>query len=184
MAANNNTDNLDSAIIGFLLRGVDDKQYSPDIFKDKKVLVIIFMCNHCPYVKGVMKRFVNFQEKYKDKGVQLIGINPNDPVGYPEDSFENMKLFADKYKINFPYLSDDSQQIAHKYDAVCTPDIYVYDKNRFLKYRGRLDNNWKEEDKVTERDFERAVDLLLEDKEIDFQQISSMGCSIKWKNKS
>lgn len=139
------------------------------------------MCNHCPYVKGVIDRFVDFQERYKDKGVQLIGINPNDPDVYPEDSFDNMKLFAAKYKINFPYLVDDTQETARSYDAVCTPDIYVYGKNRILKYRGRLDNNWKEKDNVTEKDLEKAVNLLLAGKEIDFPQIPSMGCSIKWK---
>jgi len=176
-----NTNNLGSGIIDFSLRAVDKKIYSPEDFKDKDIAIIIFMCNHCPYVKGVIDRFVDFQERYKDKGVQLIGINPNDPDVYPEDSFDNMKLFAAKYKINFPYLVDDTQETARSYDAVCTPDIYVYCKNRILKYRGRLDNNWKEKDNVTEKDLEKAVNLLLAGKEIDFPQIPSMGCSIKWK---
>jgi len=182
VAVNSSIDNLGSKIIDFSLKGVDDILHSPQDFKDKDILIIVFMCNHCPYVKGVIDRFVDFQERYKDKGVQLIGINPNDPAVYPEDSFENMKLFAIKHKINFPYLIDESQETAHRYDAVCTPDIYVYDKNRILKYRGRFDNNWKEEDKVTEKDLEKAVNLLLEGKEINFPQNPSMGCSIKWKN--
>ncbi len=144
-------------------------------------MIIIFKCNHCPYVKAVIDRFVNFQDKYEDKGVQLIGINPNDAEVYPEDSLDNMKQFSSKNKINFPYLRDETQEVARRYGAVCTPDIFLYDKNRTLKYRGRLDDNWKDESKVITNDLENAVNLLLEDKEIDFDQVPSMGCSIKWK---
>lgn len=180
MPVSSNKDNLRSKIIDFSLKGIDEKFHSPEDFNDKNLLVIIFICNHCPYVKAVMERFVKFQNKYKGKDVQLIAINSNDPEVYQEDSFENMKHFAEKYKINFPYLVDETQEVAKKYDAVCTPDIYVYDRNRILKYRGRFDDNWKDESKVISRDLERAVELLLHDKEIDFNQIPSMGCSIKW----
>ena len=176
------TNNLNSDIIDFTLKGIDDKNYSPLNFKDKDILILIFMCNHCPYVKAVMERLVALQEKYKDKKVQFIGINPNDAETYPEDSFDNMKLFAQKYKMNFPYLIDDTQTTARKYDAVCTPDIYVYNKERKLKYRGRLDDSWKDESKITSKDLEKAIDILLDSKEINFDQIPSMGCSIKWKN--
>jgi peroxiredoxin len=181
MLLHGNKNNLGTSIIDFSLKGIDDEFYSPNDFKDKDILVIIFKCNHCPYVKAMIDRFVSFQEKYKDEGVQLIGINPNDPETYPEDSFENMKHFAGKHKINFPYLIDETQEVAKQYDAVCTPDIYVYDKNRILKYRGRFDDNWKDESKVIERDLEKTVGLLLQGKEINFEQIPSMGCSIKWK---
>lgn len=181
MAVSGNLNNLGTDIIDFSLKGTDENTYSPENFKDKDILIIIFKCNHCPYVKAVIERLVEFQNKYKNKKVQLVGINPNDAVTYPEDSFENMKLFAEKYKINFPYLSDETQEVAKKYDAVCTPDIYVYDKERKLRYRGRLDDSWKDDSKVLEKDLERAVELLLQGKEIDFEQIPSMGCSIKWK---
>jgi len=181
MSVNSNKDNLGSKIIDFSLESIDGKFYSPQDFDDKKLLIIIFKCNHCPYVKAVIERFVVFQSEYKDKGVQLIGINPNDTETYPEDSFDNMKNFAAKHKLNFPYLADETQEVARKYDAVCTPDIFLYDKNRILKYRGRLDDSWKDENKVREKDLEKAVKLLLDDKEIDFAQIPSMGCSIKWK---
>ena len=97
------------------------------IFREKEILVIIFMCNHCPYVKAVTDRFVEFQKKYADRNVQLIGINSNDPESYPEDSFENMKLFANERGINFPYLYDESQEVAKAYDAVCTPDTVFSD---------------------------------------------------------
>ena len=173
---------LNSPIIDFSLKGIDDKNHAPGEFDDKDILIIIFICNHCPYVKAVMERFVAFQEKNKDKGVQLVGINPNDIVTYPEDSFDNMKLFAEKYEMNFPYLIDETQETAKKYDAVCTPDIYVYDKERKLRYRGRLDDNWQDESRVTTNDLEKAVELILSDREVDFKQIPSMGCSIKWKS--
>lgn len=183
MPVSNNTDNLGSDIIDFSLKGTDEKHYSPGNFIDKDILVIIFICNHCPYVKAVMERIVALQQKYKDRKVQFIGINPNDPISYPEDSFENMKHFAGKYKINFPYLADETQETAKRYGAVCTPDIFVYDKKRKLRYRGRIDDSWKDETKVMSRDLDKAIDTLLKDKEIDFEQIPSIGCSIKWKGK-
>lgn len=182
MPVPNNSDNIGSDIIDFSLKGIDDKFYSPDNFSDKDILVIIFICNHCPYVKAVIERIVSLQQKYKGRKVQFIGINPNDPVSYPEDSFGNMKHFAEEYKINFPYLTDETQEVAKKYGAVCTPDIYVYDEQRKLRYRGRIDDNWKDETKVISRDLDKAIDTLLQGKEIDFEQIPSIGCSIKWKS--
>ncbi len=182
MPVYSNPDRTGSDIIDFSLKGTDEKFYSPSDFSDKNILVIIFTCNHCPYVKAVIDRFVSFQEKYKNNGIQLIGINSNDPLSYPEDSFDNMKIFSSEHKLNFPYLIDETQEVARKYDAVCTPDIYVYDKDRKLRYRGRLDDSWKDESKIMSKDLEKAVELLLDGKEIDFQQIPSMGCSIKWKN--
>lgn len=180
MAVHSSQDNLGTDLIYFSLKGTDEKYYSPSDFTDKDILVIIFMCNHCPYVKAVMDRLVSFQKKYTDKNVQLIAINPNDTISYPDDSFENMKLFAEKHKMNFPYLIDETQETARKYDAVCTPDIYVYDKLRNLRYRGRLDDSWKDENLITSKDLEKAVELISAGNEIDFQQIPSMGCSIKW----
>lgn len=182
MALFSNKNKLGTPIIDFSLKGIDGKFYSPENFKDKDVLVLIFQCNHCPYVKAVMDRFVALQDKYAAENVQLIAINPNDADAYPEDSFEKMKDFAKDYKMNFPYLYDESQEIAHKYDAVCTPDIYVFDKERKLRYRGRLDDSWKDESKVTSKDLERAIGHILKGEEIEFEQIPSMGCSIKWKD--
>jgi len=175
--------NLNTAIVNFNLKGVDGHFYSPEDFKDSKVLIIIFMCNHCPYVKAVVERFVSFQEKFSGKGVQLVGINPNDATTYPQDSFENMIKFSKEYKINFPYLIDETQETTMSYGAVCTPDIYVYDKNRVLKYRGRWDNNWKDANNVTNKDIEIVTELLLQDSDItNVEQLPSMGCSIKWKS--
>jgi hypothetical protein len=111
----------------------------------------------------------------------LVGINPNDDVTYPEDSFENMKIRAKEIGYVFPYLRDETQEIARAYDAVCTPDVFLYDQNRILRYRGRIDDSWKDETKVTRKELRIAIDKLLEDKEIDFDMIPTIGCSIKWK---
>ncbi|MEO8446363.1 MAG: thioredoxin family protein, partial [bacterium] len=148
----------------------------------KNILVIIFMCNHCPYVKAIAERLALLQDTFRSRQVQFIGINSNDPGSHAEDSFENMKLFSEKYGLRFPYLIDETQDVAKQYEAVCTPDIYVYDRERKLRYRGRLDDSWKDESKVTQKELESAIQLLIDGKEIDFEQIPSMGCSIKWKN--
>ena len=107
----------------FNLPGTDDKPYSLESFKDKKVLVVIFMCNHCPYVKAVLRRLINLQNEYAERSVQLVGINVNDANNYPDDSPENMKALAEKKNLPFPYLFDATQESAKAYDAVCTPDI-------------------------------------------------------------
>lgn len=172
---------LGSKAIDFDLPGTDGNNYSLNSFKDKKVLVIIFMCNHCPYVIAVLNRIIAVQNDYADKGVQLVGISPNDAVNYPEDSFENMKKIVKEKNIPFPYLIDETQETARKYDAVCTPDIYVYGDERTLLYRGRIDDNWQEEFKVKQRDLRDALNAILERKPVSEKQIPSMGCSIKWK---
>jgi peroxiredoxin len=165
----------------FSLPGVDGKTYSLESFSGDKVLVIIFMCNHCPYVKAVLQRLIDFQTETKGQGVQLVGINSNDAERYANDSFENMKKIAKQKGINFPYLFDASQETAKAYDAVCTPDIYVYGPERKLLYRGRIDDNWEQEEKVTRRDLKEAIDYIVAGKEVPGEQTPSMGCSIKWK---
>jgi len=165
----------------FSLPGVDGKRYALNSFKDKKVLVVIFMCNHCPYVKAALKRLIDIQKDYADRGVQLVGINSNDEINYPEDSFENMKKVVKKKGIPFPYLRDESQDVARNYDAICTPDIYVYGPERKLLYRGRIDDNWQDESRVTRMDLREAIQAILEDRPVSEDQQPSMGCSIKWK---
>lgn len=162
----------------FSLPGADRKTYTLESFKTAKVLVVIFMCNHCPYVLAVLERLNALAEEFKDQGVQFIGINANDATTYPDDSFENMQ----KLPVKFPYLYDEDQLTATRYHAVCTPDIFVYDGNRKLKYHGRIDNNWKEPEKVTKRELAAAIEKILKGEDIPRdQQIPSMGCSIKWK---
>jgi len=172
---------LGRAAHDFSLPGVDGKKYSLDSFRDKRVLVIIFMCNHCPYVKAVLSRLIDLQNQLGDQGAQLVGINSNDAVRYPDDSFDNMKKIARGKKFSFPYLFDATQETAKAYDAVCTPDIYLYGEERTLLYRGRIDDNWEQSEKVTKRDLREAVQTALAGKEVSGEQIPSMGCSIKWK---
>ena len=167
--------------VSFNLPGVDGKMYSLDSFSEKNVLVVIFMCNHCPYVKEVLQRLIDLQAESKGLGVQFVGINPNDAEKYPDDSFESMKKIAKEKGLNFPYLFDATQETAKAYDAVCTPDIYAYGSERKLLYRGRIDDNWEHEEKVTQRNLKEAIDLIIAGKELPSDQIPSMGCSIKWK---
>jgi peroxiredoxin len=164
----------------FVLTGTDDNVYSLNDFNDKDVLCIMFTCNHCPYVIAVEDRINNIAKKYSGSSFALVCINANDETLYPEDSFEGMKKRSTEKGFVFLYLRDESQATAMAYDAVCTPDIYLYDKARVLKYRGRIDDNWKDESAVKNKDLERAIDLLLAGKEIDFEMVPSMGCSIKW----
>lgn len=161
----------------FSLPAVDGKTYSLEDFQAVKVLVVIFMCNHCPYVKAVLDRLNNLAKEFKDRGVAFVGINSNESENYPEDSFESMK----KVELNFPYLHDESQEVATKYHAVCTPDIFVYNAERKLAYHGRIDDNWQEPEKVTKEELKEALEAILAGKEIAREdQIPSMGCSIKW----
>ncbi len=162
----------------FSLPGTDGNTYSLNSFQEAKILVIVFMCNHCPYVQAVLQRLNRLSEEFHDQNVQFVGINANDATGYPEDSFENMK----KLSIEFPYLYDESQEVAREYGAVCTPDIFVYDANKELIYRGRIDDNWKESENVRKRDLADAISKTLNNEQVpEEDQKPSMGCSIKWK---
>ena len=165
----------------FSLPGIDGKNYSLADFKGRKALVIIFMCNHCPYVKACIDRLIALQNEFGSAGAQFVGINANDDKDYPEDNFENMKKFAAEHKINFPYLRDETQKTAKAFDAVCTPDIFVYDENFELAYHGRIDDNWQEQEKVTQRELSQALNALLAGEKPVQDQKPSMGCSIKWK---
>lgn len=165
----------------FDLPGIDGKNHSLDSYKDEKVLVLVFMCNHCPYVQAVIQRLINLQDKFKDKGVKFVGINSNDSDGYPEDGFEKMSEYAEEWGMNFDYLRDETQAIAKIYKAQCTPDIYVFDGERKLAYHGRIDDNWQHEDQATTQELDDALEALVKGENPSDQQYPSMGCSIKWK---
>ena len=140
------------------------------------------MCNHCPYVQAIIDRLISLQNDYQGKEVQIIGINSNDAENYPEDSFEAMQSIVKERNINFIYLHDESQEVAQAYQAQCTPDIYVFDKNQKLAYHGRLDDNWQNPNQVQKQDLRNALGLILTGQSITEEQYPSMGCSIKWKN--
>ncbi len=165
----------------FSLPGVDGETRSLDSFADAEILVVVFTCNHCPYAQACEDRLIAIQEDYRGRGVQLVAINPNDAQKYPDDSFEKMKERAVDRSFNFPYLRDESQDVARAYDAACTPDVFVFDRERKLVYNGRVDDNWKEPDRVTRQDLREVLDASLEGRTVDFEHVPSMGCSIKWK---
>ncbi len=163
------------------LPGVDGKTYSLSDFKIKKAFVIMFICNHCPYVQAVEDRILQLNRDYAPKGVQLIGICSNDPTDYPDDSPENLKKRWKEKKYGFPYLIDETQEVARTYGAVCTPDIYVFDEKRRLAYHGRMDDNWQDPSKASRHELREALDALVKGNKPSENQHPSMGCSIKWK---
>lgn len=163
---------------------VDDRggdRRSLDDYDDAEAVVIIFMCNHCPYVKHVEEALVDVAREYQERGVQFIGICSNDPERYPDDSFENMAERARAKEYPFPYLQDETQEVAEAYEAACTPDFYVFDADRALAYRGRFDETRPDQGEPHGGDLRQALDELLETGEITMEQKPSMGCNIKWK---
>lgn len=145
-------------------------------------IVMMFICNHCPYVIHVRDELVNVAGDYQPRGVKFVAISANDIEKYPDDSPDKMKLFAEESGFTFPYLYDESQSVARAYDAACTPDFYVFDKNTALVYRGRLDDSRPGNDlPVTGKDLRAALDRVLQGKLPEDQQFPSMGCNIKWR---
>ena len=164
----------------FELLGIDGKKHSLNDYKDYEGLLVIFMCNHCPYVKAKIKAIKEVHEKFKDK-IAVVGINSNDPISYPDDSFENMKIIAKEKGIKFDYLVDETQEIAQKYGAICTPDPFLFDKEKRLIFHGRIDNAMKPEDTVTEKTMINNIEKFLSGEKIKKDFDPSIGCSIKWK---
>jgi peroxiredoxin len=165
----------------FSLKGIDGNEYSLSSFQGKKAVLIVFMCNHCPFVIPKIKKLVELQQEYGDAGLQVIGINSNDVSEYPEDSFEKMKEFVIEKKINFPYLFDETQAIAKAYGAQCTPDPFLFDAGLKLAYHGRIDDaHQKDSEHATTNELEEAIRLVLDEKEAPGKTIPSMGCNIKW----
>lgn len=165
----------------FRLQGIDGNMHSLEDFKEKKIVIVMFSCNHCPTVKAYEDRFVELQRDYKDKGVALVAINSNDDKKYPEDSFKNMKVRAKEKGFNFPYLRDETQNVARSYGAERTPEVFVFDKKRTLGYHGRIDDNVYEPDKVQQRYLRDALDAILKEKKVQIQDTEPVGCTVKWK---
>ena len=166
----------------FNLNGVDQKKYNLDSVKGKNGTLIMFICNHCPYVKAVILDIVNDCNVIKDLGINSLAICSNDVDNYPEDSFEKMLEFSKENKFNFPYLHDDTQVVAKNYGAVCTPDFFGYNKNLELQYRGRI-RELKDLKPIRngESDLLKAMKLISETQIGPKDQVASMGCNIKWK---
>lgn len=164
----------------FTLPAMDGKTYSLKDFTNGEPLVIMFICNHCPYVKAIEDRLITLGHDLKLKNINVVAICSNDEISYPDDSFENLKARFFEKDYSFTYLHDKTQKVAQTFGAVCTPDYFVYDKNVKLAYRGRLDDSWKEPEKVTKRELYEAVLKLKSAQALTEPQTPSMGCSIKW----
>lgn len=161
---------------------VSGKQVTLHNLKGKTATVIMFICNHCPYVKHINHELARLANDYMSKGVSFIGISSNDAFNYPEDSPEKMKAVAQQVGYSFPYLYDETQEVAKAYEAACTPDFFVYDEFLMLRYRGQLDDSRPGNSKpVTGHDLRQALEAILQHKPVSPEQKPSIGCSIKWK---
>ena len=162
---------------------LEQEAYGLSSFVDQPSLLVAFFCNHCPYVVHLRDSFVGFSREYQQKGLAVVAISSNDVETYPEDSPEKMNEDARNYSYPFPYLYDESQEVAKSYRAACTPDFFLYAENRKLVYRGQYDSSRpKNSNPVTGEDLRKAVDALIQGNVIPENQIPSMGCNIKWKS--
>lgn len=144
--------------------------------------LIIFLCNHCPYVKHVISKLSELVKSYQQRGLKVVGINSNDIENYPQDAPDQMKEFAAEHSFSFPYLFDETQEVAKAYRAACTPDFFLFDANHKLVYRGQMDDSRPKTDiPITGKDLNEAVDKLLAGEPLPEDQIPSVGCNIKWK---
>ena len=164
----------------FRLMGTDDKFYSLEDFRSKSLL-IVFICNHCPYVKARIGDLVTLQSRFPKSELQIVGINSNDP-SYQEEGFENMIKFSKENNLNFPYLIDDTQQIARSYGAVCTPDLFLFDQNRSIVFHGKINDAMEPEMTPQVHVMENNIKRLLDGQSIEKDFDPSIGCSIKWKS--
>ena len=161
---------------------ISNTNISLNDIKQSKGLVVMFICNHCPYVIHVIDEIINIANHYQKKGIGFVAISSNDVINYPEDNPSKMKLFAQEKKFTFPYLYDESQKTAKDYDAACTPDFSVFDNQLKCIYRGQMDNARPKNDSPNDgKDLRKVLDYTLENKKIDFEQKPSLGCNIKWK---
>jgi peroxiredoxin len=181
MAVESKDIELGSPCPPFRLPSVTGGMVDRDDFANVPVFGVFFSCNHCPYAKAVEGRLIELEKDYRDRGFRFVVISVNDAVTHPEDSFDNMQKRATERGYAFPYLYDESQSTARALGAVCTPDLYVFDKDRKLAYHGRLDDAPMDASKVKRRELREAVDALLAGQKPSAAQNPSIGCSIKWK---
>lgn len=165
----------------FALPGTDGQIHHLSTVAGPKGTLIMFICNHCPYVQSVLDRIIGDARALQDIGIGVVAISSNDAVTYPQDGFEQMKAEAAKHSFPFPYLYDESQDVARAYDAVCTPDFFGFDAGFGLQYRGRLDASGRQAAPDVRRDLYEAMVQVAETGKGPMDQVPSMGCSIKWK---
>jgi peroxiredoxin len=165
----------------FKLPGIDGKLWSLQELRGPKGTLVMFICNHCPYVRSVIDRIVRDTTELAALGIASVAISANDVAAYPEDSFDNMKLFAAQHGMPFPYLYDEAQTVARDYDAICTPDFFGFNADLELQYRGRLDASGKQAVPGARRELFEAMSLVAATGQGPREQTASIGCSIKWK---
>jgi peroxiredoxin len=173
---------LGTSAPGFSLPDTEGKIVSLDDFTEAKGILVIFMCNHCPFVKHILDGLVELIKDYQRKSIAVVGINSNDVVNYPDDSPEMMAKAAKESGFSFPYLYDETQEVAKAYRAACTPDFFLFDSDKTLVYRGQMDDSRPGNGiPVTGADLTAAIDAVLEGKPVSEEQKPSIGCNIKWK---
>ena len=166
----------------FCLKDVNGELFTLDKFNQNKPMLVMFICNHCPFVVHVIDKVVELAKKFQGQGLDVVAIKSNDVENFPEDSPENMKIFSEHHKFSFPYLFDESQEVAKAYDAACTPDFFLFDVDKKLFYRGQMDfSRPGNEEENDGKDLICAVESVLQNKESPKNQRPSMGCNIKWK---
>jgi peroxiredoxin len=181
------TDSVETLVRGshapdFTLPGTDGRRWRYADAAGPRGLVVMFICNHCPYVKAVVDRIVRDTKALRELGIGAVAISSNDAVTYPEDSFENMSAFAQGHGFDFPYLYDESQDAARAYGAVCTPEFFGFDRDRVLRYHGRLDASGRQPAAAdVKRELYEAMKQVAETGRAPIEQTPSIGCSIKWK---
>jgi len=167
---------------GFTLPGIDGRDWSLSELRGERGTLVAFICNHCPYVVAIIDRLVRDAALLRADGIGVVAINANDPEQYPEDSFDNMKVFARTHRMEFPYLFDASQEVARAWGAVCTPDFFGLDRDGRLRYRGRLDESGRlPAGPEVRRELLDAMRLVAATGRAPDIQVPSMGCSIKWR---
>jgi len=165
----------------FTLTGIDEKRYSITSFSSSKLILVVFMCNHCPYVKARIRDIVDLQSKFDKSDFQIVAINSNDP-DYQDEGFENMKKFSSEHSLNFPYLFDETQETARAYGAVCTPDPFLFDSERKLVFHGKINDALEPDMTPKVQTMEDNVRKVLAGQELEMEFDPSIGCSIKWKS--
>ena len=163
----------------FELKDIDGRPLGSTDLLSKRHALVVFTCNHCPYAVAAWPVLVDLHRRYSDSGLQIVAINPNNHPDYPEDGFDRMKPFAEKNDIRFPYLFDEDQSVARAFGAVCTPDPFLFLDGR-LSYHGRINDNWKEPERVSEESLEKALLRDMGKGKGPASELPSMGCSIKW----
>ncbi|MBF0122589.1 MAG: thioredoxin family protein [Candidatus Omnitrophica bacterium] len=172
---------LGTQMPAFQLKDPSGRRYSGDELYGERGLLLVFTCNHCPYAQAVWPRIIRLGSYAKGMKVGAVAINPNINPDFPDDSPEKMILAIKELGISFPYLVDEDQSVARAFKAQCTPDVYLFNKNKELVYHGRIDDNWREEDSVTREELKETMNNMAAGLPIEKKQFPSMGCSIKWR---